>query len=141
MLTKLIQQQLHRAQQRMKSQADKIRTEREFSVGELVYLKLQPYIQSSVAPRSNQKLAFKYFGPFPIIQRIGKVAYKLQLSEDCRIHPVIHVSQLKRHVPSHIQVSTTLDSIPDTNSEILPVAVLDRRCIYAGSTPKTQLLV
>ena len=52
-LSKLIQQQLLRAQQRMKNQADKNRTEREFAVGDLVYLKLQPYIQSSVAPRGN----------------------------------------------------------------------------------------
>jgi hypothetical protein len=59
LLTKLIQQQLLRAQQRMKSQADKLRTEREFSVGDSFYLKLQPYIQSSTAQRSNQKLSFK----------------------------------------------------------------------------------
>jgi hypothetical protein len=27
-----------------------------------VFLKLQPYIQLSLAPRANQKLAYKYFG-------------------------------------------------------------------------------
>jgi len=53
LLTVLIQQQLQRAQQRMKAQADKGRSEREFAPGDLVYLKLQPYIQSSVASRLN----------------------------------------------------------------------------------------
>lgn len=77
LLTSLIQQQLLRAQQRMKSQADKKGTEREFHVGDLVYLKLQPYIQTSVAPRSNQKFSFKFYGPFKILQRVGQVAYKL----------------------------------------------------------------
>jgi hypothetical protein len=63
----------------MKFQADKNRTEREFKVGDMVYLKLQPYVQISMATRANHKLSFKYFGPYPIIQRIGAVAYKLQL--------------------------------------------------------------
>jgi hypothetical protein len=52
-MTSLIKQHLHRASVRMKNQADKGRIEREFSVGELVFLKLQPYVQSSLAPRAN----------------------------------------------------------------------------------------
>jgi hypothetical protein len=49
----LIQQQLARAQNRMKLQADKHRTERSFEVGTWVYVKLQPYVQTSVAARAN----------------------------------------------------------------------------------------
>ena len=91
----------------MKHHADKNRSEREFAVGDLVYLKLQPYIQSSVAPRGNQKLAYRFFGPFKILARVGKVAYKLNLPPHNKIHPVIHVSQLKKHVPPATQVSQT----------------------------------
>jgi hypothetical protein len=76
----------------MKRQADKGRSERQFQVGDQVYLKLQPYVQSSLAPRSNQKLAFKFFGPYPVVRRIGSVAYKLKLPDDSSIHPVFHVS-------------------------------------------------
>lgn len=47
--------------------------------GDWVYLKLQPYIQTSLAPHSNQKLAIKFFGPFQIVARVGAVAYKLLL--------------------------------------------------------------
>jgi hypothetical protein len=47
----LIRQHLLRAQQRMKSQEDKHRTEREFQVGDMVYMKLQPYAQTSMARR------------------------------------------------------------------------------------------
>jgi hypothetical protein len=60
----------------MKAQAGN-RSERQFEVGDMVFLKLQPYIQTSVAPRSNQKLAFKFFDPFKILSKVGQVAYKL----------------------------------------------------------------
>jgi hypothetical protein len=70
-------------------------------VGDLVYLKLQPYIQNSFAARSNQKLAFKFFGPSHIIGRVGAVAYKLELPPASAVHPIFHVSQLK-------QLATTL---------------------------------
>jgi hypothetical protein len=53
---------LANAQNRMKMQADRHRSEKEFSVGDKVFLKLQPYAQTSVVNRPCPKLAFKYFG-------------------------------------------------------------------------------
>lgn len=98
LLNKLIQQQLLRAQQRMKAQADKNRTERTFAIGEMVYLKLQPHIQPSVAYRGNHKLSFRFFGSYKILQKVGQVAYNLALPESSKIHPVVHVSRLKKHI-------------------------------------------
>lgn len=60
-----------------------------------MYLKLRPYRQVSVAKKRNEKLAQRYFRPYQITQRIGQVAYKLQLPPHSNIHPVLHVSQLK----------------------------------------------
>lgn len=77
-MTDLILQHLARAQLHMKSQADKHRSERSFDVGDMVYVRLQPYIQSSLAPWSNQKLVFHFFGSFQIMSKIGVVAYELQ---------------------------------------------------------------
>jgi hypothetical protein len=65
--TSMMQQQLLRAQQWMKAHADKHRSKREFQVGDLVYLKVQPYVQISLAPRSCQKLSFRFFGPYNIL--------------------------------------------------------------------------
>jgi hypothetical protein len=141
-LNRLIQQQLLRAQHRMKHQADKNRTERTFEVGDKVYLKLQPHVQSSVAYRTNQKLAFKYYGPFQVLQRIGNVAYKLDLPETSRIHPVVHVSQLKRHIASSIQATTDLSSVcTDPSQALVPEVFLETRYVMKGGSTVKQFLV
>jgi ribosomal protein L21E len=74
-----VRQHLFRAQQRMKAQANKGRLERTFAVGDSVYLKLQPYVHSSLAPWAHQKLSLHYFGAYKVVERIGSVAYKLEL--------------------------------------------------------------
>lgn len=99
----LLRHHLERVRQRMKHQADKNRSERSFNVGDFVYLKLQPYVQSSVAPRSHHKLLFKFYGPYEVLERVGSVAYRLALPSSSRIHPIIHVSQLKKALGAHVQ--------------------------------------
>jgi hypothetical protein len=73
-MVQLLQQRLLRAQQCQKMQVDKHRSERSFEVGDSVYLKLQPYVQSSIATRASHKLSFLYFGPYQIIAKVGAVA-------------------------------------------------------------------
>ena len=99
---KLIKSNLLQSQNRMTQQANKKRSERMFSEGDLVYLKLQPYRQQSVHKRSPYKLSAKYYSPYTIIKKIGTVANKLQLPATVVVHPVFHVSQLKKHVGNHL---------------------------------------
>ena len=50
------------------------------------------------------KLLPRYCGPFTILKRIGKVAYKLALPEGSQVHPVFHVSRLRKHLYDQDQV-------------------------------------
>lgn len=138
----LLKQHLASAQNRMKTKADRNRTEKEFQVGEKVLLKLQPYVQKSVVNRPYPKLAYKYFGPYEVMERIGKVAYRLQLPADSRVHPVFHVSQIKDYRPDYTPVFTDLPSIPALDAtDTEPERILDRRLVKKGNTAITQVLI
>ena len=100
-LFQLLKDNLSTAQARMKQQADTRRSEREFSVGDWVYLRLQPYKQLSINTRASMKLSPRFYGPYQITERIRAVAYRLKLPEDAKIHPVFHVSCLKPKLGEH----------------------------------------
>jgi hypothetical protein len=131
---KALKEHLAAAQNRMKLQADKKRTPLQFTVGQKVLLKLQPYVQTSVANRPYPKIAFKYYGPYDVVERIGQVAYKLQLPEGSLIHPVFHISQLKAYTSDYTPVYTDLPKISDlTAADTAPEAISDRRLVKKGN--------
>ncbi|KAI3807586.1 hypothetical protein L1987_23516 [Smallanthus sonchifolius] len=84
------------ARSRQKSYADKRRKPLEFQVGDLVLLKVSPW-KGVIRFGKKGKLAPRYVGPFKILERIGKVAYKLELPPALNnVHPTFHVSNLKK---------------------------------------------
>ena len=130
---------LIRAQQRMKIAADTKRRDVQFNVGDLVYLKLRPYRQRSLARRRNEKLSPRYYGPYHIMQRVGEVAYKLELPATSHLHPVFHVSQLRQVIgdPSTIrQLPSGLSS--DLELVVQPEEVIGTR---PGSTAAPDVLI
>jgi hypothetical protein len=142
-ILKDLRHNLQLAQNRMKCQADQHRRDISFNVGDYVYLKLQPYRQTSVALRLSQKLSPRFFGPYQIIGKIGPVAYKLSLPAGSQIHNVFHVSLLRKYHGSGIQASPQLPLHSDASACLPePEAILDRRTIRKGNyRPKSEILV
>ncbi|KAF5781372.1 putative nucleotidyltransferase, Ribonuclease H [Helianthus annuus] len=91
-----IRQRMAAARDRQKDYADKRRKPLEFQVGDRVLLKVSPW-KGVVRFGKRGKLNPRYVGPFEIIEKIGKVAYKLNLPAELgAVHNVFHVSNLKK---------------------------------------------
>ncbi|KAE9602910.1 putative nucleotidyltransferase, Ribonuclease H [Lupinus albus] len=133
---------LLRAQQQMKKFADKKRKFLEFEKGDWVFIKLRPHRQQTVARRINQKLAPRYYGPFPIVARIGAVSYKVKLPEATRVHPVFHISQLKKAIGEYV-VESVLPAELEIDQEDIeePETVLASREVLKAGQMIRQWLV
>ncbi|XP_027060833.1 uncharacterized protein [Coffea arabica] len=137
----LLKENLLQAQNRMKQLADKGRTDRKFEEGDWVYLKLQPYRQSSVALRRNLKLSARYYGPYQVEQKVGSVAYKLKLPDGCSVHPVFHVSLLKKSANGSQIHPTPPEATAEGEFKVAPKAILDKRVIYRKGQEVEQVLI
>ena len=139
----LLKGNLVATQDRMKLQADKHRQERSFEVGDLVFLRLQPFKQHSLHWSKMRKLAPKFFGPFQILQKVGSVAYKLDLPSTSGVHPVFHVSCLKANIGQFMTPIPTLPPV-DAHSHITPepkVVLQQRQCQIIRYKDATEVLV
>nr|GFC82649.1 putative reverse transcriptase domain-containing protein [Tanacetum cinerariifolium] len=84
------------ARDRQKSYVDLKRKPMEFQVGDKVMLKVSPW-KGVVRFGKRGKLNPRYVGPFKVMERIGDVAYKLDLPEELsRVHSTFYVSNLKK---------------------------------------------
>lgn len=141
-IQQLLKENLLKAQERMRWNVNKKRSDRQFAVGDEVFLKLQPYRQGSVVMRKNQKLAAKFYGPYKVQKRIGSVAYQIELHVGSKIHNVFHVSQLKKRIGEGKVVQTDLPGVDDQGELLVePVVVLDRRLVKKGNDPATMVLI
>ncbi|GJS86033.1 putative reverse transcriptase domain-containing protein [Tanacetum coccineum] len=123
----LIKERLKAARDRKKSYADNRRKPLEFEVGDHVLLKVSPW-KGVIRFRKKGKLASRYVGPIEILERIGRVAYRLRLPQELsNVHDTFHVSNLKKfladaslHVPfEKIKIDKTLRFVEE------PAEVMD----------------
>ncbi|GKD69228.1 hypothetical protein Tco_1323318, partial [Tanacetum coccineum] len=68
----------------------------EFQVGDKVMLKVLPWKEVERFGK-REKLNPRYVGPFKVLEKVGEVAYKLELPKELsRVHNTFHVSNLKK---------------------------------------------
>ena len=78
--------------------------------------------------KKDNKLFPKYYGPYKVLQNIGTMAYKLELPPYSRVHPVFHVSFLKKVIGDKLPVQTILPELDEEGKIILePEALMETR--------------
>ena len=78
--------------------------------------------------KKDNKLSPKYYGPYKLLQNIGTMACKLELLPSSRVHPIFHVSCLKKVIGENILVQTILPELDEEGKTILePEAVTETR--------------
>lgn len=141
-LLTVLKQELANARNQMKQIADRRRSDRTFEIGDLVYLKVRRFLQQPYTVVPPSKLSPKYFRPYPIVAKIGPVAYRLQLPEGVTNHLLFHVSLLKKATAATDSSQTELPPNAEEAEEIMePRAILQKRIMYEGKVPLTQILV
>ena len=115
-----------------------------FSPGDLVFLKVSP-MKGVIRFGKKGKLASRYIGLFEIRARVGEVAYRLVLPPELsRIHPVFHVSMLRKYIadPSHVLQPQAVEFSEDLTYEEFPVAIVDRqiRQLHTKEIPMVKVL-
>jgi hypothetical protein len=80
--------------------------------------------------KKDNKLSPKYYGPYKVLQKIGAMAYKLELPTSSRVHPVFHVSCLKKVVGNKIPVQTILLELDEEGKIILDPEVVTETRIH-----------
>ncbi|XP_070036682.1 uncharacterized protein [Nicotiana tomentosiformis] len=126
---KIIKGRLGTAQSRQKSYSDMRRSVLEFKEDDWLFLKVSP-MKGIMRFGKKGKLSLRYVGRYRIIQKIGRVAYRLELPPDISlVHPVFHVSMLKKVVgdPSLIVPVATIEVNEELTYEEILVAILDRQ--------------
>ncbi|XP_070036934.1 uncharacterized protein [Nicotiana tomentosiformis] len=125
---KIITERLKTAQSHQKFYSDVCRRDLEFKEDDWVFLKFFP-MKGIMQFGKKGKLSVRYVGPYRIIQRIGQVAYKLELpAEMSLVHPLFHVSILKKVVGdlSFIVPVKATEVNEELTYEEIPIVILDR---------------
>ena len=125
----LIRQRMLTAQSRQKSYADLKRRDIEFVVGDKVFVRVSPS-KGVFRFGKRRKLNPRYVGPFEILERIGKLTYRLALPPSAHpVHNVFHVSLLRKYVldESHILSYDDIEIQSNATYEERPVRILEHR--------------
>jgi hypothetical protein len=114
-----IRDRLLHAQELMKKQYDEKHIPAEFAVGDWVWLRLHQRMVAAITDKSAGKLSPRFYGPFRVIEKIGSLAYHLELPPRAQIHNVFHVVFLKPFVGD--RPVDVIQLPPIKHGKVLPV--------------------
>ena len=100
----------------MKQQADQGLSEHQFVEVDQVFLRLQPYKKTSLKVKHCQKLEPSFYCPYTMLKHVGQVSYQLALPSHSKLHPVFHVSCLKKVIGAKCQIQTNLPELAEEGS-------------------------
>jgi hypothetical protein len=125
---RVIRENLRIAQSREESYTDGKRRDVVLQKGDYVYLKPSP-IRGLCRLKVKQKLSPRFIGPFKILERVGEVAYRLELSiQLADVHDGFHISQLKKGFNPHDKEPLPMDELNIMEDLIIvehPIRILD----------------
>jgi hypothetical protein len=141
-ILRAVKENLQAGHNQQKIYVDMQSIERSFEVGDLVFLRLQSYRQSSLKRSGAKKLKPRFYGPYIVSRKVGEVAYEIELPEGSKIHNVFHVSCLKRAVGQQVSISEELPPLDEEGQlELVPEEVLEQRERRLRSRVITECLV
>ena len=130
---------MNKAAKKMKKWADKKRRHTEYKVGDMVLVKLLPQQFKSLR-LVHKGLVRRYEGLFPILGKVGKVSYRVELPPRLKIHPVFHLSYLKPYHENKDDPSRGLSKRAPT-AVVTSYVLVDRVIRRRGVPPATEYLV
>ena len=74
--------------------------------------------------KKDNKLSPKYYGPYKVLEKIGTMAYKLEITASSQVHPVFHVSCLKKVIGENFPVQTIFPELDEEGKIILEPEVV-----------------
>lgn len=135
---RVLKENIHDAQNRQNMYIDQHRIEHNFEVGDLIFLRLQTYRQSTLKKSGAENMKPRFHGPYKVLQRIGEVAYELELPRDNEIHNVFYVSCLKKVLGQHV---TTFIELPPLDEEGKLELIMDTIMIMQENNLRGRLII
>jgi len=134
-ILRVVTENIKQAQEYQENYANKRRRDDKYEIGDMVLLSTNNIVLGSQKQRPSKKLQPRYIGPYQVIATIGQVSYKLSLPHHLKIHPVFHISQLKRYYDNTMTGRTIPPPDPvetESGTEYEVEKLLDKRILKRG---------
>src|SRR4051812_49105804 len=146
-LLQVAQDNIHQAQATQAKYANQHRRAETFEVGDTVLVSSDHINLPSQSQRPTRKFQAHFLGPYKVTEIISETAYKIDLPGTLKIHPVFHVSKLRRYTKSDEEnfperiPAPPLPILVDDHEEFVVEEILAKREKKSGRSTRMEYLV